>query len=321
VGKAFSRLGLLGNPSDGYGGKAIGCPVRNFVARVSLAPSDCVSVSAGGSPLRFGDLEQALEGPMPRGVEGLERLILAALRRLDRSVGRRRAARGPLAIECTTTIPRQVGLAGSSAVIIATIRAFCERWRVPIDPFGLAEMALATEVEDLGIAAGPMDRVIQAYDRVMVMDLAAPRSEESYQPLDAALLPPLLIAWVPGGGASSHVTHSDLRERFDRGEEGVVRIMTTLRGLVDQGVAALRARDQDGFADLMEENFRLRRAVTKVSEQDQAMVSIAGEHGAAAKLCGSGGAVVIVPRTGVVLSRVARALESEGFRACTPRVC
>jgi glucuronokinase len=319
VGKAFSRLGLLGNPSDGYGGKAIGCPVRNFMARVSLAPSERVTVSAGGHPLYFADLEQALEGPMPGDAGGLERLSLGALRRLHRFLGRSRPAEGPLVVECTTTVPRQVGLAGSSAVIIATIRAACARWRVPIGPFQMSEMALATEVEDLGIAAGPMDRVVQAYDRVMVMDLAPPRAEERYEPLDAALLPPLLVAWVPGGGASSHVTHSDLRVRFDRGDEGVVRIMTKLRGLVDQGVEALRTGDHEGFADLVDENFRLRCAVTLVSRPDQAMVSIARDLGAAAKLCGSGGAVVIVPRTGVALSEVARDLESEGFRTCTPK--
>ena len=38
-GKAFARAGLLGNPSDGYGGKVLSVVVRNFSARVRLEES------------------------------------------------------------------------------------------------------------------------------------------------------------------------------------------------------------------------------------------------------------------------------------------
>jgi hypothetical protein len=56
----------------------------------------------------------------------------------------------------------------------------------------MAEMALVTEVEDLGIAAGPMDRVIQSYEHVMLLELAGTRTEASYEVLDPGLLPPVL---------------------------------------------------------------------------------------------------------------------------------
>jgi len=36
---AFARAGLLGNPSDGYFGKAIGIGVRNFKATVTIQES------------------------------------------------------------------------------------------------------------------------------------------------------------------------------------------------------------------------------------------------------------------------------------------
>ena len=38
-GTAFARAGLLGNPSDGYGGKVLAAAVRNFAARVRLEES------------------------------------------------------------------------------------------------------------------------------------------------------------------------------------------------------------------------------------------------------------------------------------------
>ena len=49
VKRAFARIGLLGNPSDGYNGKTISVSVANFWAEVSLslyapAPRACASL-------------------------------------------------------------------------------------------------------------------------------------------------------------------------------------------------------------------------------------------------------------------------------------
>ena len=62
-------------------------------------------------------------------------------------------------------------------------------------------IVLETETEELGITAGPQDRVIAVYGGVVVMDF----SEEArarhggrhgdYRPLPPELLPPLFVAW------------------------------------------------------------------------------------------------------------------------------
>lgn len=301
VGVAYARAGLLGNPSDGYEGKAIALPVRNFEARVTVEPGE-------------------REGPEVRAVPGLDRLIHAAVRRLVRHVGRDDLLRDPIAISCETTIPRQVGLAGSSAVVIATLRALGERWDAGLPALELAEMALAVEVEDLGIAAGPMDRVVQAYERLVVMDLAPPRTEASYGTLDPELLPPMLIAWDPTGGASSGVPHSDLRERWRRGDAEVHRTIEELRALVDRGVEALRAGDHRALMGMVDRNFELRCRVFAVGEADRRMVSIARGFGAAAKLCGSGGAVLVLPAEEADRSALEAGFHEAGFRTCRPVV-
>jgi len=317
-GVAYARTGLLGNPSDGYEGKVVGCPLRNFAALVSIAPCERLRITAGGIPAELPALAAATEGPLPDSVDGLERLVLAAAVRLVRSLGGTRPVPPTFHIRCATTVPRQVGLAGSSAVIIATLRALGAWWECTPPRFELAEMALATEVEDLGIAAGPLDRVVQAYESTMVMDFAPPRSEAAYRTLDARLIPPLVVSWNASGGDSSHLTHSDLRARWKRGDPDVVGTVQALRELVDWGITALEARDVDLFADLVDENFRLRCSMTSVGEPDRAMVSVARAAGAGAKLCGSGGAVVAVPRAGVDPSAVERALRGAGFPTCRP---
>ena len=50
-----------------------------------------------------------------------------------------------------TTIPRSVGLGGSSAIVIATLRALCELHRVTLTRDTMAALALSIEVDDLGI--------------------------------------------------------------------------------------------------------------------------------------------------------------------------
>ena len=59
-----------------------------------------------------------------------------------------------------TSIPRGVGLGGSSAIVIAVLRALCALHGTELDPARMAELALAIETEDLAIAAGPQDRVV-----------------------------------------------------------------------------------------------------------------------------------------------------------------
>ena len=76
---------------------------------------------------------------------------------------------------------------------------------------------------------------------------------------------------------------------------------------------------KDTFADLVDRNFELRRAVTEVGEADLAMVTAARAAGAAGKQCGSGGSIVAVPRSGVEPSDVEAALSEAGFRTCRPR--
>ncbi len=84
--------------------------------------------------------------------------------------GGRRCRRSRPTIE--TEIPREVGLGGSSAIVIATLRALCALARSRLDPAATAAIALAVETEDLGIAAGPQDRLIQAHEGLLYLDFS-----------------------------------------------------------------------------------------------------------------------------------------------------
>lgn len=316
---------MLGNPSDAYEGKAIAISVRNFSAWVELESADRFELIPGEADTEvFDDVAAAVAALQQHGNYGGLRLLRGAIARFAAAhpLERWRAdgARLRFRMRYGTDIPRQVGLSGSSAIVIAALRALADWFAVEITPAVLAELALAAEVEELGIAAGPMDRVIQAYDGAMSMDLAPPRSAASYRRLDPARLPPLFVAWDPEPGIDSGKLHSDVRTRWLAGDPPVRRAMQTLRTLVDRGTVCLENGDLAGFARLVDENFDIRASIFPIRDRDRELIALGRAAGAATKFAGSGGAVVgVLPDPGS-FERVRDAYGEAGYPALRPVV-
>lgn len=325
TGVARARVGLLGNPSDGYGGQAIAIAIANFEASVTLRPAARFSLSVPDDLADHASLLAMVDSVERHGCDDGLRLLRAAIRRFAVHWPELRAlpAEDPrlrFELRCATAIPRQVGLSGSSAIIIAALRSLATWFEVAIEPTKLAELALAAEVQDLGIAAGPMDRVIQAHEGVIHMDLAGDWAAHTYTRLDPARLPPLFVAWDPERGAPSGTVHGDLRTRWRRGDRDVMAAIATLRGLVDEGLGCLERRDVAGLCKLVDANFEVRASLCDIHERDRELVRIGREAGAAVKFCGSGGSVVGVMREEAELEAIGRAYERAGYPAEPVRV-
>lgn len=325
TGRAFARAGLLGNPSDGYGGKAIAMVLENFRAQASIEPCDHFELVADDTHRLVLPTLGDVTGPFShRDGDGGLRLMRAAVRRFLVHAPHLAASadadpRARFSVRFETDIPRQVGLSGSSAIVIAVMRALMAWYEQPVAPAELAELALAAEVEDLGLAGGAMDRVIQTYEGVVVMDLREPRTAASYASIDPELLPPLFVAFDPRGGEPSGHAHGALRARWDAGDEDLRRIMAEFRSLVDAGAAALEQGDFGTFAELMNRNFELRSSFFPISERDREMVAIARRLAASGKLCGSGGAIVGQLRDAADIGRLQEAYDDAGFYLIRPR--
>jgi glucuronokinase len=291
-GAAFARVALAGNPSDGYGGRTLAVVVPDFVARAQAEPSDTDAISSPG----------------PGGQE----LMRATLERFRALVG----PGYPVALSCETKVPREVGLAGSSAIVIACARALCDLCGRQLDLDELAREALAVEQEDLGIAAGLQDRVVQARETLVAMDFAeTPRYEE----LDPALLPPLFVAWHPEAASPSGTTHSVLRERYDTGDPDVTATMARLADLALAAREALVAQDHAAFAACMDGSFDQRRRIMQVDPLTLTMVKAARAAGAAANSAGSGGAIVGTVPDEHAWAVIKRRLDDVGASAIRPR--
>ena len=286
-GFAPARVALAGNPSDGYGGAVLALTVDGLRARAWIAePGD----GASG--------ERAASCCAPE-------LVSAAVARFARE---HCSAAAGTAVGCETAIPRSVGLGGSSAIVIATLRALCTAFAVALGPLELAELALAVEVEDLGIAAGPQDRIAQSYGGLTFMDFRA----AAYESLDPAHLPPLLVAWLHEAAADSGPVHDDLRGRYERRDAAVLRSMEVLREAAHEARAAVVAGDHAALARAADASFDARAAMIGLDPLHVALVELARDAGAAANYAGSGGAVVCVCRDADVQADARRALAAAG---------
>jgi len=146
--RAYARAGLIGNPSDGYNGKTIAFSIKNFCAEVTLTASEQIGFSAGPTDLdRYPDLCAFHDSVSAHGYYGGIRLMKATVKRF---VDYCRSASLTLdadnfTLSYQSNIPQQVGMAGSSAIIIATLRCLMEHFKVSIDQRVQPSLALAVE--------------------------------------------------------------------------------------------------------------------------------------------------------------------------------
>ena len=324
-GRAPTRVGLLGNPSDGYGGRTLALAVPLFEAVVQAEPADTVElVPAPADEARWASPAALVDVVDRFGYGSGPQLLAATLRTFLRWMvddGRRLPEAG-VRLRYETTIPRQVGLAGSSALVVAALRALSQHYGVEVPAHLLPSLALRAEVDELGLTAGLQDRVVQCLGGLVAMDFARMQSDGRhglpfgrYEPLDPAGLPALFVAWHREAAEPSSSYHRSLRARFVDGDPEVRQALRSLAGLVVEGRAALRWNDHAHFASLVGRNMELRRRLGPLPRRQLALVEVAEERGIAATFAGSGGAVVGVLLEPARFGEVAAAYAEVGAEA------
>ncbi len=299
-GKCFARAGLLGNPSDGFGGKTISLTLPHWSAIATVEGAAGVRLRIGSEQRVWPGFAGLLEEVSNSGYRDPGQLLTATIVRFADFCRIDLTALSGMSVLAESSIPLQVGLAGSSAIIIALLRALCQHFQIAIGPELMASLALQIETDDLHIPAGLQDRVVQSLEGLVAMDFSADAMYVDrglrlgrYRRLDPRLLPgTLYVAWSRRGAESTAVPHNNLRERFDAGEPSVVAAMKQFAGLADAGITALETGDTARLAELINANFDLRRSICQLNPLHIEMIDVARAAGASAKYCGSGGAII-----------------------------
>jgi glucuronokinase len=325
--RAYARAGLLGNPSDGFYGKTISISVRNFGASISLYESPDLHIepeNQDGSTFR--SIYHLRDSVSMLGYNGGIPLIKAGIKKFgdfceDNNI---RLPNRNFTVRYRSSIPRQVGMSGSSAIVVALFRALMQFYKVEIPLPLLPQLIMVTETEELGITAGLQDRVIQCYEGCVYMDFDKALIEKQgygyYERIDPERLPKLYVAYNTNLSKVSGKVHSDVRTRFDRGEQDVIDVLGQIAQKAKDAHLALMEGRSDDLHELMNQNFDLRCKIYNVPDSNKRLINAARACGASAKFAGSGGTIIGTYRDDDMLNQLFVELKKHNARVIKPFV-
>lgn len=325
--RAFARAGLLGNPSDGYNGKTISIIVKNFGAQISLYESPELHIEARDQDLNlFKNVHELVESVNLTGYYGGSRLVKAAIKKFVEYCDQQniRLHNRNFTIRYHSSIPRQIGLAGSSAIITATFRALMKFYNITIEKEIMPSLVLEAEVDELGINAGLQDRVIQTYEGCVFMDFEKTHLEKYgygiYEVLEPKLLPRLYIAYKTDLGKISGAVLNNIRSGYNNGDEKIINTLKEIAECAEMGKHAILKRDYTLLFDLTNKNFDLRASIMKISKDNMELISVARNCGASAKFTGSGGSIIGTYRNDDTLKKLVVEMKLINARVLKPYI-
>uniref|UniRef100_A0A8C7WDH4 Glucuronokinase with putative uridyl pyrophosphorylase n=1 Tax=Oncorhynchus mykiss TaxID=8022 RepID=A0A8C7WDH4_ONCMY len=278
--RSYARVGLMGNPSDGFNGKTIAMTISNFWAEVTLMESQALVLLPHplNDPTEFGSLQDLYCISRKEGYLGGLRLLQATCKKFYQFCSKQ------------------------GAIVSATLKCLMKFYNITESDLPKptrANFILNVETDELFITAGLQDRVVQVYEGLVYMDFSKQLMDEQgygdYIPMDMSSLPPFWLAYLSDPSDSGRI-HSNVRQRWLNGEAEVVEAMKSFAGLTDQA-RSVYTEDCLGPGNLK-------------------MVQLARQFGSAAKLPGSGGAVVGLCLDQVRLVEMRRAFQEAGCVFC-----
>lgn len=289
---APGRGGIVGNPSDMYGGSMLSCATKAR-AECSISPAGALMVSVGGE-------FAVIAKPDDLALRG-DRLDIAraALNAIEIDPGRDR-----FHLEASTSIPMQAGLAGSTALVCAIVAALQASSGSVQHAHRLVETVRDVELNRLGVLCGFQDATMSVFGGLRFIDVRNREAllqgpDEPYVVAERLHTPdfPFVVAHT-GVRHHSGTVHKSLRDRWLEGEKAVVSGYSRIQRIAQMGKRALLDGEWDRLAELMNENHAIQRDLGGSGESNERLIHAALDAGAlAAKLAGAGGGGTIIALT------------------------
>jgi galactokinase/mevalonate kinase-like predicted kinase len=310
VASAPGRCGIIGNPTDMYGGSVISCSTRER-AYVSLEPAESLVLEADEGPVV---IRQRADLQLKGDHVDILRAVLA-----HQHEYRLRAH-----LRCWSEIPFAAGLSGSTAMLAAALRVVLAHGGVEVAPHHFAELARSVELNYLGVICGYQDQYMARFGGLNYMDF---RDKEFYrevmsepyatvEPLAGHLVDLPVILANTGVQHHSGAVHKPIRERWLEGDREVVDGYVRIGKLAREGKKALLSRDWKLLGELMNENHDVQRRLGGSGPENERLIEAALRAGAyGAKLAGAGQGGTII-----ALHPEPRSLEAPLLAAGTRRI-
>ena len=324
---SYPRAAVIGNPSDGYFGKTIAFVFSNFIANVQLYQTPELEIK----PQRldgtsFKNMQDLVEDINFAGYYGGVRLIKGMIKVFYEHCAKNniQLASKNFTIRYKSNIPLRLGLAGSSAIISACLKALCLFYEVYISPATFANLVLSVENDELGISAGLQDRVAQAFEKPIFMNFDKEIMEKQgygdYKVLHTDNFPSFYIAFRKNLSEGTETLHNNLKARYNIGEEKVLQAMTRWGQITEEFKTALQNNDNRTMHELINENFDLRKELVPISKGNIEMVDLARSVGASAKFTGSGGAIIGTYKNELMYSKLNDLMNNHEIEVIKPNI-
>jgi galactokinase/mevalonate kinase-like predicted kinase len=299
IATAPGRCGIVGNPTDMYGGSVISCSTRERAICTLDSRVDQIVITVSGQSQAI----QSADDLALRAEEYLNvaRAVLTALEVDPKSTR-------PFHLKAETEVPMQAGLAGSTAILATIVGTLLTHLELRLNLYEIAELVRKIEYDVLQIICGFQDHYMTVFGGLNYMDFRDKNSAlvqdsgtpfATIEPLDrfhAGMLPFLLAH--TGVRHHSGAVHRTPRERWLAGEQAVVDGYLEVARLARYAKGALLSCGWSDLADLMNRNHAIVRELGGSAECNETLIAAARESGAlGAKLAGAGGGGTILALT------------------------
>ena len=301
VASAPGRAGIIGNPSDMYGGSVISCSTAER-AYVSIEPAERLILESDQGQI---EIQRRSDLRLAGDHFDILRAVIAHQRLFELKAH----------LRCWSEVPFAAGLSSSTALLAAALRAVQEFLGICHNPYHFAELARAIELNQMDCVCGYQDQYMATFGGLNFLDF---RDKEFYrevfsepyatvEPLHerGVELPPLILAHT-GVQRSSGAVHKPIRERWLEGDREVVDAYIAVAKLAREGKKAMLLKDWSQLGTLMNENHDIQRQLGGSGPENERLIAVALRHGAwGAKLAGAGqgGTIIAIhPQPGALIA-------------------
>jgi galactokinase/mevalonate kinase-like predicted kinase len=280
---APGRVGIIGNPTDMYGGSVLSCTTQER-AVVTVEDAPRLTLAAAGKELVIGGRDDL---SLKRDLYDVPKAVLGHLHLYDE----------PIKVTIASAIPFQAGMSGSAALVVSTLQALWIYMGERHGPYHLAEVARSIELSRMQNVCGYQDFYMTTFGGINYMDF---RDKQFYREValehygtierldDFVPTLPFVCAKC-GVRPASGVVHKPIRERWLEGDKEVVDAYVRIGALAREGKKALLLGDCRRLGELMNENHAIQRRLGGSGPDNERMIMAALDGGAyGAKLAGAG---------------------------------
>jgi galactokinase/mevalonate kinase-like predicted kinase len=254
---APGRAGIVGNPTDGYGGSMIACAVQNR-AIVEIEESSHLTVEN-----KQGKWSLTWRNDFDNRGDSFDiaRSVLRYYKLYDLKAN----------IRFHSEVPVQAGMAGSTALLSAIQAAVLAYIGVQHHQYHMAELNRIIELNYMKCQCGYQDAYMTTFGGLNYLDF---RGKEYYKELDKeiyATVEPLgaFVGDMPFVLAHTGVKHHSgnfhrpLRERWLEGDKAVIEGYKEIAHIAREGKKALLAQRWDELGYLMNKNHEIQDSLSR----------------------------------------------------------